>query len=214
MNKLELKKNIYRGTVFALAFSVLMILPAYGQNISKLIIPRFEKGDFVSSSQYVLTRLMEVLAVGGKAEVIGPELVEYQLQKKNVNLAPTSELENILEIGKQLGGDLVLWGGVDKREITLKRGLSVPYILSKYQHQAQIKVSLKILDVNKGEMVLAKSFEVFALGDKGTAWLVHPEKEPDIKLSPLEEDKLLREAEDKVVADMAKAIFKILKKGR
>jgi len=162
----------------------------------------------------VLTRLMEVLAVGGKAEVIGPELVEYQLQKKNVNLAPTSELENILEIGKQLGGDLVLWGGVDKREITLKRGLSVPYILSKYQHQAQIKVSLKILDVNKGEMVLAKSFEVFALGDKGTAWLVHPEKEPDIKLSPLEEDKLLREAEDKVVADMAKAIFKILKKGR
>jgi len=64
-------------------------------------------------------------------------------------------------------------------------------------------VSLKIFDLKKGEMVLAKSFDAFAFGDKGIAWFVHPEKEPDRRLSPLEQDKLLREAEDKMATDMA-----------
>jgi c-di-GMP-binding flagellar brake protein YcgR len=200
--------------VFILAFSLMAICPSYAQEISKLVIPQFDKGDFVSSNQYVLNRLMELLAVGSKMEVIGPQLVKYELEKKGSDLDLTSELKDMLEVGKELGGDLVLWGGVDKREVTLKRGFSVPYILTKYQHQAEIKVSLMIFDLRKGEMILAKSFDAFASGNKGTAWFVHPEKEPDHKLSPLEEDKLIREAEDKVARDMAKNILKLVKKGR
>jgi hypothetical protein len=157
---------------------------------------------------------MEILAVGSKTEIVGPELAKYGLEKKGLNLDSGSRLEDMLEMGKELGGDLVLWGGMDKREVTMKRGLSVPYIFTKYRHQAEVKVSLKIFDLKKGEIVLAKSFDAFAFGDKGTAWFVHPEKEPDRRLSPLEQDKLLREAEDKVATDMAKTVLKLLKKGR
>ena len=118
----------------------------------------------------------------------------------------------MMDVGKKLGSDLVLWGKVDKREINIKSGFSLPYILTKYQHQAEIKVSLRMFDVQKGEMVLVKSFEATVPGSKGTSWLAHPEKKPEKELSPLEEDKLLRQAEEKVVMDIAKSIFKILKR--
>ncbi|MCJ7508694.1 MAG: hypothetical protein MUO85_08205 [candidate division Zixibacteria bacterium] len=206
--------TVYGGIALACLLFLVMAHTSYSQEGFKLVIPRFDKGTFVSSNQYVLNRFMEILAVGSKTEIVGPELAKYELEKKGLNLDSDSRLKDMLEMGRELGGDLVLWGGVEKREITMKRGLSIPYIFTKYQHQAEIKVSLKIFDLKKGEMVLAKSFDAFTSGDKGTAWFVHPEKEPDRKLSPLEQDKLLREAEDKAATDMAKTVLKLLKKGR
>lgn len=182
------------------------------QETSKLIIPRFDKGRFVSSNQYLLSRLMENLAIGGKLEVVGPELVEYELEKSGGSPPLAYQREDMLEAGRKLGGDYVLWGEVEKKEIGIKCGLSVPYILTKYQYQAEIKVNLKLFDLQKGQMVLAKSFEAVVGGEKGMAWFIHPEKKPQKELSVLQEEKLLKSAEDKVVADMSKIIFKLLKK--
>ena len=75
-------KGIFWGIFFVFIFLLTMAQPCHPQKVPKLIIPRFDKGSFVSSNQYVLNRLMEILAIGGKLEVTGPELVKYELKKK------------------------------------------------------------------------------------------------------------------------------------
>jgi len=205
-------KHIFGAFILVCVLLLFLSQHCYCQEISKVIIPRFDKGRFVSSNQYLLSRLMESLAIGGKLEVEGPELARYELEKSGDSPPLTYQWEDILDVGRKLDGDLVLWGEVEKREIKIKCGFSVPYILTKYSHQAEIKVSLRLFDLQKGQMVLSKSFEAVASGEKGMAWFIHPERKPEKDLSVLQEEKLLKSAEDKVVADMSKVILKLLKK--
>ncbi|HEX9916336.1 MAG TPA: hypothetical protein VGB16_01245 [candidate division Zixibacteria bacterium] len=79
-------QSTYGSVTLACLLLLVMALTSSGQEGFKLVIPRFDKGTFVSSDQYVLDRFMEILAAGSKTEIVGPELAKYELEKQRTEL--------------------------------------------------------------------------------------------------------------------------------
>lgn len=120
------------------------------------------------------------------------------------------DTDSLINWGAEFGGRYLMFVDLHREEIVRKKGFCIPLVVHKYQTIGIMQGEVRLLDIQRGRILLAKSFKVETNGPKILQGYVDDNRyDADISIPASQKSAFFREMENNTARYLRKQLKKV-----